>query len=294
MDRLATMEAFVRVIETGSFSAAAQQMRLGQPAVSKAVGQLEQRLGVRLVLRSTRGLTPTEAGQSFYQEARAIIERVEQAELAASSSGKGLSGRLRVSASVTFARLHIVPKLKLLLSEHPTLDIEVILNDREVDVIEEGIDVALWMGSLVNSALTARKVGSCRRVVLATPRYFEEFGKPMKPQDLSQHETVIYAQRAGGTTWTFHKDASEVGVTVRGRVRVSAAEGVREAVFAGLGLTISSEWMFTPELASGAVETALDDWCLPEMDLWAVFPAGRLASAKARAFVAFVEAGLRC
>jgi DNA-binding transcriptional LysR family regulator len=111
VDRLATMEAFVRVIETGSFSAAAQQMRLGQPAVC----QLEQRLGVRLVLRSTRGLTPTEAGQSFYQEAKAIIERAEQAELAASSSGKGLSGRLRVSAPVTFARLHIVPKLELLM-----------------------------------------------------------------------------------------------------------------------------------------------------------------------------------
>lgn len=294
MDRLAAMEAFVRVIETGSFSAAAQQLRLGQPAVSKAVGQLEQRLGVRLVLRSTRGLTPTEAGQSFYEEAKAIIERAEQAELAASSSGKGLSGRLRVSAPVTFARLHIVPKLKLLLREHPALEIEVILNDREVDVIEEGIDVPLWMGSLVDSALTARKVGSCRRVVLAAPRYFQEFGKPMKPQDLAQHETVIYAQRPGGTTWTFQKDASEVRVTVRGRVRVSAAEGVREAVFAGLGLTISSEWMFTRELASGAVEIALDDWRLPEMDLWAVFPAGRLASAKSRAFVAFVEAGLRC
>lgn len=294
MDRLAAMEAFVRVIETGSFSAAAQQMRIGQPAVSKAVSQLEQRLGVRLVLRSTRGLAPTEAGQSFYQEAKAIIERAEQAELAASSSGKGLSGRLRVSAPVTFARLHVVPKLELLLSAHPALDIEVVLNDREVDVIEEGIDVAIWMGSLVDSALTARKLGSCRRVVVATPSYFQKFGKPLKPQDLSQHEAVIYAQRAGGTTWTFHKDASEVSVTIGGRVRVSAAEGLREAVFAGLGLTISSEWMFTPELASGAVETALDDWRLPEMDLWAVFPAGRLASAKARAFVAFAQARLRC
>ena len=294
MDRLAAMEAFVRVIETGSFSAAAQLMRIGQPAVSKAVGQLEQRLGVRLVLRSTRGLTPTEAGQSFYQEAKAIIERAEQAELAASSSGKGLSGRLRVSAPVTFARLHVVPKLELLLSAHPALDIEVVLNDREVDVIEEGIDVALWMGSLVDSALTARKLGSCRRVVVAMPRYFQKFGKPLKPQDLTQHEAVIYAQRAGGTTWTFHKDASEVSVTIGGRVRVSAAEGLREAVFAGLGLAISSEWMLTPELASGAVETALDDWRLPEMDLWAVFPAGRLASAKARAFVAFAQAGLRC
>jgi DNA-binding transcriptional LysR family regulator len=294
VDRLAAMEAFVRVIETGSFSAAAQQMRLGQPAVSKAVGQLEQRLRVRLVLRSTRGLSPTEAGQSFYEEAKAIIERAEQAELAVSSAGKGLSGRLRVSAPVTFARLHIVPKLKLLLRAHPALEIDVVLNDTEVHVIEEGIDVALLMGALADSALTARKLASCRRVVLATPRYFEEFGKPMKPQELGQHEVVIYAQRAGGTTWTFQKEASEVAVTVKGRVRVGAAEGVREAVFAGLGLTISSEWMFTPELASGAVETALDDWHLPEMDLWAVFPAGRLASAKARTFVEFVEAGLRC
>ena len=293
MDRLATMEAFVRVIETGSFSAAAQQMRLGQPAVSKAVAQLEQRLGVRLVLRSTRGLRPTEAGQSFYQEAKGIIEKAEQAELAASSSGKGLSGRLRVSAPVTFARLHIVPKLESLLTAHPALDVEVVLSDREVDVIEEGIDVALRLGSLVDSTLMARKLASRRGVVLAAPRYFREFGKPLKPQELAQHEAVIYAERLGGTAWTFQKDAEEVAITLRGRVRVSAAEGVREAVFAGLGLTITSEWMFTPELASGMVDTALTEWRLPDMDLWAVFPAGRLASSKARAFVAFVETGLR-
>jgi DNA-binding transcriptional LysR family regulator len=288
------METFVRVIETGSFSAAAQQMRLGQPAVSKAISQLEQRLGVRLVLRSTRGLTPTEAGKSFYEQAKSVLEKAEQAELAASTAGKGLSGRLRISAPVTLARLHIVPKLGVLLRAHPALDVEVILDDREVDVIEEGIDVALRMGSLVDSTLVARKLGTSRRVVLAAPRYFQEFGKPATPQELGRHAAVVYAQRLGGTTWTFHKEGEEVQVTVRGRVRVSAAEGVREAVFAGLGLTISSEWMFTPELASGAVETALDDWKLPEMDLWAVFPAGRLASAKARAFVAFVEAGLKC
>jgi DNA-binding transcriptional LysR family regulator len=292
VDRLAAMETFVRVIETGSFSAAAQQMRLGQPAVSKAVSQLEQRLGVRLVLRSTRGLTPTEAGQSFYEQAKGVLDRAEQAELAASSAGKGLSGRLRISAPVTFARLHIVPKLELLLREHPALDIEVVLDDREVDVVEEGIDVALRMGALVDSTLVARKLGTRRRVVLASPRYFREFGKPTTPQELSRHAAVLYAQRLGGAAWTFHKDQEEVQVTLSGRVRVSAAEGVREAVFAGLGLTISSEWMFTPELASGTVETALDDWRLPGMDLWAVFPAGRLASAKARAFVAFVEAEL--
>jgi DNA-binding transcriptional LysR family regulator len=287
------METFVRVIEAGSFSAAAQQMRLGQPAVSKAVFRLEQRLGVRLVLRSTRGLSPTEAGQSYYEEARAVLQRAEQAELAASTAGKSLSGRLRVSAPVTFARLHIVPRLEGLLKAHPALDIEVVLSDREVDVIEEGIDVALRLGSLVDSALIARKLASRRRVVLAAPGYFEEFGKPLKPQELAQHEAVIYAERLGGPAWTFHKDGEEVAVALKGRVRVSAAEGVREAVFAGLGLTVSSEWMFTPELASGAVQTALTEWRLPDMDLWAVFPAGRLASLKARAFVTYVEASLK-
>lgn len=293
MDRLADMETFVRVIEAGSFTAAAQQMRMGQPAVSKAIGRLEQRLGVRLVLRSTRGLSPTEAGQSYYEEARAILQRAEQAELSASTAGKSLAGRLRISAPVTFARLHIVPHLEDLLRAHPALDVEVVLSDREVDVIEEGIDVALRLGSLVDSALIARKLATRRRVVLAAPRYFREFGRPLKPQDLCQHEAVIYAERLGGSSWTFCKEGEEVAVTLRGRVRVSAAEGVREAVFAGLGFTVSSEWMFTPELASGAVETALTEWQLPDMDLWAVFPAGRLASSKARAFVTFVEASLR-
>jgi DNA-binding transcriptional LysR family regulator len=292
VDRLAEMETFVRVIDAGSFSAAAVQLRLGQPAVSKTINRLERRLGVRLVLRSTRGLSSTDAGQTYYEEARAVLQRLEQAELAASTAGKCLSGRLRVSAPVTFARLHIVPKLEGFLNAHPALDVEVVLSDREVDVIEEGIDVALRLGSLVDSALTARKLASHRRIVLAAPHYFQEFGKPVKPQELTRHQSVIYAERLGGATWTFQKGAEEVAVTLRGRVRVSAAEGVREAVLAGLGLTVSSEWMFTPELASGAVESALTEWRLPDMDLWAVFPAGRLASSKARAFVTFVEADL--
>jgi DNA-binding transcriptional LysR family regulator len=292
VDRLTDMETFVRVIEAGSFSAAAQQMRVGQPAISKAISRLEQRLGVHLVLRSTRGLSPTEAGRSYYDEARAVLQRAEQAEMAVSNVGKSLSGRLRISAPVTFARLHIVPKLESLLKAHPALDVEIILSDRLIDVIEEGIDVALRMGSLVDSALIARKIGSCRRVVLAAPRYFEKFGKPLKPDELSQYEAVVYTEPSGGTGWVFHKGSEEVTVILRGRVRLSAAEGVREAVLAGLGLTISSEWLFTPELASGAVERALTEWWLPDMDLWALFPAGRLVNPKVRAFVAFVEACL--
>jgi DNA-binding transcriptional LysR family regulator len=234
-------------------------------------------------------LRPTDAGQRFYDHARPAIEQVEHAELAATTAGKGLSGRLRISAPVTFARLHVVPKLPLLLKSHPALDVEVLLEDKEVDLIEEGIDVALRLGSLANSNLTARRLAQCRRLVVATPSYFREFGRPATPQDLGGHQTVVYAQRGGGTAWTFQRHSEEVSVSLNGRLRVSAAEGVREAVFAGMGIAVASEWMFGSELRAGTVEAALPDWRLPQIDLWAVHPTGRLVSAKARTFADFVE-----
>jgi len=283
------MEALVRVIETGSFSGAARQLHVGQPAISKSIAQLEERLGVRLLLRSTHGLTPTEAGQSFYEHAKRSIEEADEADMAARGAGAALSGRLRICAAVTFARLHLVPHLGQFLAEHPSLDVEVVLDDRNVDLIEAGIDVALRMGDLVDSGLTARKIAQGRRLVLGTPAYFKAAGEPLLPADLTSHQAVVYDQRGGGAVWAFQQDSVKTNVTVRGRLRISAAEGIREAVLAGLGLTISSEWMFAPELQAGTVKSVLQDWTLPPIDLWAVFPTGRQASAKARAFVAFVE-----
>lgn len=289
MNRLAAMEAFVRVIDTGSFSAAARQLRIGQPAVSKAVGQLEDRLGVRLLLRSTHGLMPTESGQNFYEHARRSIEEAEEADLAARGASATISGRLRLCAAVTFARLHVVPHLPAFLDLHPALDVDVVLDDRNVDLIEAGIDVALRMGDLPDSTLTARKIGQGRRALLATPAYFAKAGCPQMPHDLTAHQAVIYDQRGGGANWTFTRGTEELTVNAKGRVRMTAAEGVREAVFADLGLTVASEWMFAPELQSGKVVRALTDWTLRDIDLWAVFPTGRQASAKARAFVGFIE-----
>jgi DNA-binding transcriptional LysR family regulator len=289
MDRLAAMEVFVRVVEAGSFSGAARQLRVGQPAVSKAVAQLEDRLGVRLLLRSTHRLTPTEAGRNFYERAKRAIEEAEEAELAARGAGATLSGRLRISAAVTFARINVIPRLPVFLSEHPALDIDVVLDDRNIDLVEEGVDVALRMGELADSALTARKIGQSPRRVIGSPAYFDAMGVPQTPADLAKHQAVVYEQRGGGTEWTFRRGIAETSVTVDGRVRVSAAEGVRAGVFAGLGLVIASEWMFAPELKSGAVISVLDDWLLPPIDLWAVFPTGRQASAKARAFASFIE-----
>ncbi|MBR0794251.1 LysR family transcriptional regulator [Bradyrhizobium jicamae] len=287
MDRLAAMETFVRVVETGSFSGAARQLRVGQPAVSKSVAQLEEYLGVKLLARSTRGLTPTEAGLGYLERAKRALEEAAEAELAARGAGAGLKGRLRICAAVTFARIHLIPLLPKFLAQHPDLDLEIILDDRQIDLVQEGIDVALRMGRLMDSALTARRIARCKRVVLGTPAYFDREGTPATPSELSKHQAVVYLQEGG--VWSFRRESSELAVTVQSRLRVTAAEGVRAAVLAHVGLAIASEWMFSPELRSGTVRAVLQEWDLAPHDLWAVFPSGRAATAKTRAFVDFFE-----
>jgi DNA-binding transcriptional LysR family regulator len=286
------MEAFVIVCDTGSFSGAARQLRIGQPAVSKAIAQLEEFLGVRLLSRSTHGLTRTESGQGFYEHAKQAIDSAEEAVLAARGAGVSLSGRLRVSAAVTFAPLHIMPHLSAFLDEHPLLDVDLFPEDRNVDLIEAGIDVALRMGTLSDSSLTARRIGQSRRLVLGTPAYFDKAGVPLSPTELAGYQAIIYDQSGHGETWAFERGAVTTSVTLRGRIKTNAAEGIREGVLSGLGLAVATEWMFAGELGSGAVSTVLQDWTLPSVDLWVVFPTGRQASAKARAFASFMESRL--
>ena len=186
------------VVDTGSFSAAARRLNVGQPAVSKLVAQLEERLGVKLLVRTTRGLTATEAGLNYYERARRAIEEADEAELAARGAGSGLTGRLRICGAVTFARIHLMPRLPEFLARHPELEMEVVLDDRNIDLVQEGIDVALRMGQLSDSSLTARRIASGRHVVVGTPAYFERTGKPTAPGDLAAHQAVIYDQEAGG------------------------------------------------------------------------------------------------
>ena len=289
MNRLAAMEAFVRVVDTGSFTGAARQLRVGQPAISKIVAQLEQRVGVKLLLRTSQSLTPTEAGVNFYEHAKRSVEEADEAELKARGAGAGLTGRLRIGGAVTFARLHVVPRLTKFLAMHPSLDVEILLDDRNLDLVEAGIDIALRMGELQDSSLTARKIGQSPRVVVGAPSYFAVAGEPATPAELVSHQAVIYDQRGGGVVWAFTQGSVESAITLNGRLRLTAAEGVREAVFAGMGLAVASKWMFAPEIASGQVRCVLQDWQLPPIDLWVVLPIGRNASAKARAFASFIE-----
>lgn len=287
------MEAFVLVVDTGSFSAAARRLNVGQPAVSKLVAQLEERLGVKLLVRTTRGLTATEAGLNYYERARRSIEEADEAESAARGAGSSLTGRLRICGAVTFARIHLMPRLPEFLARHPELEMEVVLDDRNIDLVQEGIDVALRMGQLSDSSLTAKRIASGRHVVVGTPAYFERTGKPTAPGDLAAHQAVIYDQEAGGRDWTFQRDDAEIAVILKGRLRVSAAEGVRAAVLANAGIAVASEWMFSPEIADRTVQMVLQDWELPRIDLWAVFPAGRTATTKARTFTQFVQEVMR-
>jgi DNA-binding transcriptional LysR family regulator len=293
MDRFTAMATFVRVVDTGSFSAAARHLSIRQSSVSKGIAQLEGRLGVRLLMRSTRNLTLTEAGQNFYAHARRAIEQADEAELAARGTHAALAGSLRVSASVTFGQLHIVPRLHFFLAAHPNLSIDLILDDRVIDLIKEGVDIGLACGPLPSSSLIARKVASSDRLVVGAPAYFERAGTPDAPTDLNKHAAVICTQDPGGTdTWSFRQADAEVSVSISGRLRVSASEGVRAAVLGGLGLAIAPEWMFARELADGTVRAVLGAWRLPASEIWAVYPTGRSASAKARAFSTFVETEL--
>jgi DNA-binding transcriptional LysR family regulator len=289
IDRLAAMEVFVRVVDATSFSAAATQLGIGQPAVSKTVAQLEERLGVRLLVRTTRSLNLTDVGRTFYDNAKRAIDGVNAAERLARGEG-GLSGTLRISAPVCFSRIHVMPRLPEFLAQHPTVDIDMIVNDRFVNLAEERIDLALRTGRLTDSSLTARKIGVARARVMASARYWKAHGLPETPEDLLGHECVIL-QRNGRLVdeWRFRRDAAECSMKMSGRLKVNAAEAMRDAVLSGLGFAVVSEWLFTPELASGVIESALDGWDLPAQDLWVVFPPGGLVSTKAREFVSFIE-----
>lgn len=289
MDRLHAMDVFVRVVETGSFSAAARDLRIGQPNVSKLIAALEERLQVRLLVRTTRQLHPTEAGQAFYERARRTLSEADEAETAARGLGKGLDGRLRVCAPVIFSRLHLIPKIGSFLAAHPNLSVDFVLDDRFVDLMGENIDVALRGGELSDSSLTARKLATCARLVVASPAYLARMGTPSTPSDLVEHTALVYTQGLIAEEWRFRRASEAMAVRIPTRLSFSAAEGLREAVIAGLGLAITSRWVMEPELASGSVVPVLTDWTLPHADLWALFPSGRLPTAKARAFVNWFE-----
>ena len=283
------METFVHVVDAGSFSAAARQLRVQQPAVSKSIAQLEEWLGVRLLLRSTRAVAPTDAGLRFYERCKAALDLAEEAAQAARVSTAALRGRLRIATCGSFARLYLMPRLPEFLARHPELELDALLEDRDFDLVDERVDVALLEGGGGTSSSTARTIAQGRRVVVASAAYLDARGAPATPAQLVEHELVRYARDPVEAGWVFRQGAREERVAVRGRLRVSAAEALREAVLGGIGIGIGCESLFAPDLRAGTLREVLADWQLPPITMSAIFPSGRLASASAREFVAFVE-----
>ncbi len=289
MSRLREMEIFVRVVDAGSFSSAARDLKIGQPAISKTIASVEERLGVRLLVRSTRSLTPTEAGVAFYERALRAITEADEADAAARGVAASLEGRLRIAVAVTFSRIHLVPRLAEFLDAHPRLELELVMDDRPRDLVAENIDAALRLGALTDSSLRARKLAQSDRLVVASPAYLARRGTPSTPADLLNHDGIIYSQWTGGEEWSFRRGSSESSVRLHRRLMITAAEGVREAVISGQGFCVASRWMFAPELESGEVVSVLNEWTLPPLDLWVIYPSGRLTSTKARAFIKWFE-----
>lgn len=289
MDRLQSMTVFARVAEVGSFSIAAEHLGLSKSTVSKHVTALEERLGVRLINRTTRRLALTEVGAAYRDYCARIVQEVEEAELTASRSGVEPRGRLKVNAPMTFGFLHLGPLLPEFLARYPRIEIELTLNDRFVDLIEEGYDIAVRIGQLADSSLTARRLASARFVCAAGRAYLDRAGVPSVPADLAGHNCLIYTGRRQPDEWIFSRGVEQRStVEVRGSLQANNGDALRAAAAGGLGVVYLPEFILGEDLGRGRLVRLLPDWDTPEIPIHAVFPPQRHAFARLRVFIDFL------
>lgn len=289
MDRLTAMELFVRVVETGSFSAVARQMDMTQPTVSKQLAALEQRLKTRLLNRSTRQLSLTEAGTSYYEACKRILDSVNEAEGNVGRLQGQFAGQLRINTSIALGQMYVATLVLKFQEQHPDLEIDLSLADRFVDVVEEGIDLAIRVGKLTDSSLVARRIGKARRLAIATHAYLKRHGMPKVPQDLAEHNCILYAYLSTGNEWMFRGPEGEIRVRVSGNFRANNGDAIRHAVLADHGIAVVPEWIVGGEVAAGRIKVILPDFEPTPMDISAVYPSARHVSAKLRALIDFLQ-----
>ncbi len=288
MDRLDAMRLFVRVVETGNFSAVAREANIGQPAVSKQIAALEAHLRAQLLHRTSRSLNLTEAGQIYYDAAVRLLAAFEATEQAVGRGQRLPSGLLRISLSAGFGRLVIVPLLPAFHARYPEIVTDLIVSDRFVDLVEEGIDVAIRLGTLSDSALIARRLGSNRRVTVASPAYLAQAGTPRTPSELSRHACIAFTFQRRPLEWVFLGADGAMKHAPKGPVRTNDAEHIRAAVLAGLGLAHTPRWLFAAELQSGAVCEVLGDYPSETLPIHAVVPPDRKPPGRVRVFIDYL------
>lgn len=291
-DRLQELAVFVRAAESGSFSKAARELGLSQPSVSRIIGDLETRLGVKLLLRTTRSITVTDAGALFLTRAREVLADIEDAEDAARGVDS-LRGTLRITMPIVYGTRNIVPRLPKFLKAHPLLRVELSVADERQNLVVEGTDVAIRLGPLDDSGFGARKLATVSRFLVAAPSYLAERGTPKTPADLASHDCIFGPGLFGRTTWSFTRNGAETSVDVRGRITTDSGPGVFASVLAGLGIAMTSPVMAGPEIEAGALVPVLKSYKLAPVEVYAVFPAGPRPSTKVRALVDFLAEELR-
>ncbi|QID18366.1 LysR family transcriptional regulator [Nitrogeniibacter mangrovi] len=291
MNALEDMRIFVTTLEAGSFTAASDRLGLSKQFVSRRVMALEARLGVRLLNRTTRRLHVTDAGQAYYTRAVRILDDVSDAELAVSSRGGRVQGTLRVSAPVSFGTLALGAVVPAFMLRYPAIRVELDLNDRSVDLVREGYDMAIRIGRLPDSTLVARALASTRMVACCSPAYLEGRGAPATPDDLAEHDCLLYGH-GRGVEWGFQVDGRPHPVQVGGRLLANNGELVRDAAIAGLGIAWQPGFIVGDALRDGRLVSVLDAFATPPMTVQVVYPQHRQASLAIRAFTDFLVEAL--
>lgn len=283
MDRFLLMTCFARAVETGSFSAAGRDLGLGQPNISRYVAALEDHLQIRLLHRSTRKLSLTPEGERYYADIRRILDAVDETESSFKNNVEP-SGLLRVACPTALAHAFVMPNIQTFLEHHPQLTLDLQLNDRYVDLVNEGTELAIRIGNLEDSALRSRRVGMYSRVFVASKDYLAKRGVPQTPDDLRDHDCIIYTLLSSGATWRF-RDAD---IPVSGRFRVNSPDAVSAAVTAGLGIAHGPAWLFADGLNSGRLQYILTSYDAPPVPVQIVYVANRLLPTRAIVFMEFI------
>ena len=293
MDRLQTMETFIAVAEAQSFSAAARRLNVSPPVVTRAVAELEQRLGIKLLQRTTRYVRPTEAGQRYAEDVRRVLEEIMLVDEAAAGINAEPRGELVVTAPVLFGRIHITPGIVTYLNRYPETRVRALFVDRNVNLLEEGIDVAVRIGELADSTMRAIKVGGVRLVTVASQGYLETHGQPHTPQDLAKHTIVASNAVSEGSNWPFHISGQLRAQRIKPRFITSANDSAIEAAIDGFGITRALSYQVAAQLARGELVSILDDYEPPENPIHIVHREERTAASKIRTFIDLMADHLR-
>lgn len=289
MDKFAQLRAFVGVVEAGSFSKAGDRLDLAKSVVSRRVTELEKHLGTQLLQRTTRSLSLTEAGRQFFERAVQILADLREAEQSLIDDAGELRGRLRLAAPLSFGLHHLRDALTGFLNDHPAVEIDLDLNDREIDLVHEGFDLAIRIGDLADSTLVARRLGTCRFVTCASPDYLATHGVPRQPGDIADHAGLHYAHVPPSQAWRFGSGGAPGEVVVpRIRFRANNGDMLAEAAAAGIGIVTSPTFIASRLIRAGRLVPILADYQRPSIGIHALFPPGRLMPRRVRAFTDFL------